>query len=79
MIAFILLVILGMIIAGIWLVYYEERLMDMTQWEPEEFESEVKVRELKSRIKQANESIGRVLTPAPRKPIKRPLYKGLTS
>jgi hypothetical protein len=87
MFVFIGLTILSVIVAGTWLAYYEERLLDMTQWEPEEFESETRVKDLKFRIKKANDSIGRVAhasSPVIRKPVnklptRRSIYGGANS
>jgi hypothetical protein len=87
MFVFIGLTVLSVIVAGAWLAYYEERLMDMKQWEPEEFESELRVKDLKFRIKKANDSIGRVPYTSPptirrptnKLPTRRSLYGGANS
>ena len=62
------LVVAGLVLLSI----YEERLQDMNQYEPEEFESEIRVRELRERIKHANRMINRQKATIPHISVKKP-------
>tara|TARA_X000000950_G_scaffold75932_1_gene95047 strand:- start:960 stop:1208 length:249 start_codon:yes stop_codon:yes gene_type:complete len=62
------LVVAGLVLLSV----YEERLQDMNQYEPEEFESEIRVRELRERIKHANRMISRQKVTTPHISVKKP-------